>query len=193
MALVIGLIGCGKSHNSSKNESNDEATEMTDNSFDESSSNRSYSASGTSYSDDSESSSSEDESTGSSSGSGDKGSMSSAEIDEALKSYEKYVDKSIALLKRAHKGDAAAIQEYASASSYLQDFTNKLDRAKSDFTSSQMEKLNRLNNKLLTAVATYSFDATKGSKVTDKAGGSVNPDDWGAPMPSQDDDSDDDW
>ncbi len=94
--------------------------------------------------DDSSSNSSYDDSeTSSSSGSSD--------WDELLDSYEQYVDDYIALLKKAKNGDMSAISEYASVLQDANDLNSKIERAKSDLSSSQMARYNKISMKLAKA------------------------------------------
>lgn len=94
--------------------------------------------------DDSSSDSSYDDSeTSSSSGSSD--------WDELLDSYEQYVDDYIALLKKAKNGDMSAISEYASVLQDANDLNSKIGRAKSDLSSSQLARYNKISMKLAKA------------------------------------------
>lgn len=94
--------------------------------------------------DDSSSNSSYDDSeTSSSSGSSD--------WDELLDSYEQYVDDYIALLKKAKNGDLSAISEYSSVLQDANDLNSKIERAKSDLSSSQLERYNKISMKLAKA------------------------------------------
>lgn len=94
--------------------------------------------------DDSSSNSSYDDSeTSSSSGSFD--------WDELLDSYEQYVDDYIVLLKKAKNGDLSAISEYASVLQDANELNSKIERAKSDLSSSQMERYNKISMKLAKA------------------------------------------
>lgn len=78
-------------------------------------------------------------------------SSSSEDFDAALDSYEKYVDKYIALLKKASKGDMTAMAEYPSLMQQAQECGDKLSSAKGDLTASQMARYTKIQMKMLKA------------------------------------------
>ena len=79
------------------------------------------------------------------------GSSGSTNWDELLDSYEKYVDKYIALLKKAKNGDASAMSEYASMLEQAQDLNEKLQNAKGEMSSAQLARYNRITQKMAKA------------------------------------------
>jgi len=113
----------------------------------------SYSSSDENSSDDDESTDSyaqndddndaEDSSVSSSSGSED--------WDSVLDSYERYVDKYIALMKKAKAGDASAMTEYPSLMEEAQEYGDKLQNASGSLSPSQIARYQRINNKMLRA------------------------------------------
>lgn len=72
-------------------------------------------------------------------------------VDAALDEYERYVNKYIKLVKKASNGDPTAVAEYADMLQSAQSLQEKLDNAKGDFTSAQMSRLARIENKLINA------------------------------------------
>lgn len=85
------------------------------------------------------------------SGSGSFSSKGSEDWDKVLDAYERYVDKYIVLMKKANNGDASAMAEYVQFQNEAQNLNNKLARAKSDLSASQLARMNRINNKMLKA------------------------------------------
>jgi hypothetical protein len=73
------------------------------------------------------------------------------DVDAALDEYEQYVNKYIRMMKKASKGDPTAIAEYAEMLQSAQNFQEKLDNAKEDFTSAQMARLVKIEAKLMKA------------------------------------------
>lgn len=76
---------------------------------------------------------------------------SDEDFDEFLKSYENYVDKYIALMKKAKNGDATAIAEAASLYSDAQEYAEKLQKISGNLTASQLAKFQKLQQKLISA------------------------------------------
>lgn len=115
----------------------------------ESDSSSSFSSSSSS---DDDTSSSVDESTSSDSESMSSSSSSSSEDwDAVLDTYSSYVDKYVALVKKAAKGDPTAMVEYASFLEKTQELTDKLEKAKSDMSSSQVARYVKISAKMLEA------------------------------------------
>lgn len=71
--------------------------------------------------------------------------------DSVLDSYERYVDKYIALMKKAQSGDASAMSEYPSLMQEAQEYGDKLQNAKGSLSASQMARYQRITNKMLKA------------------------------------------
>lgn len=71
--------------------------------------------------------------------------------DSVLDSYERYVDKYIALMKKAQSGDASAVAEYTSLMEEAQEYGDKLQNAKGSLSASQIARYQRINNKMLKA------------------------------------------
>ena len=75
----------------------------------------------------------------------------SEDWDELLESYEEYVDKYISYLKKAAKGDVTALSEYPALMEKAQEFSNKLQNAQSDMSTSQWARYNKITSKMLKA------------------------------------------
>ena len=72
--------------------------------------------------------------------------------DDLLNSYEKYVDRYIAYLKKAQNGDMSAMSEYTKLLEEANNYLAKLEKAKGDLTPSQLNRLNQINIKKLEAL-----------------------------------------
>lgn len=77
---------------------------------------------------------------------------SSTNWDEVLNEYEKYVNSYVALYKKAMNGDMSAMNEYASMLENAQSLSRKLESAGSNLTAAQVARMNRINQKMLSAV-----------------------------------------
>lgn len=95
--------------------------------------------------DDDSLSSDDDDSYGNSSSSG------SQDWDELLNSYEEYVDKYIAYLKKASKGDMTALSESATLMQKAQEFSDKMENAEGSMSASQWSRYMKITNKMLSA------------------------------------------
>lgn len=78
--------------------------------------------------------------------------VGSGDIDEALDAYERFIDRYCNLINRMAKGDAAAIAEYAGMLSEYTDFAKKMDAAKDEMSSSQLQRINRMTEKMTSAL-----------------------------------------
>ena len=78
-------------------------------------------------------------------------SKGSADWDSLLDSYEQYVDKYIALTKKAAKGDMSAMAEYAEFMEKAQELSNKMDGAKSNMSASQWARYTKITTKMAKA------------------------------------------
>ena len=92
----------------------------------------------------SDDSSDEDESISSSS-------TSSKDWDPMLDSYEQYVNKYIALLKKAAEGDMTALAEYPALMEKAQEFSEKMENAQGDMSASQWARYLKITNKMTKA------------------------------------------
>ena len=81
-----------------------------------------------------------------------KSSASSTDWDSTLDSYEEYVDKYVALVKKAAKDDLSAMAEYPSMLNKAQEFSNKLEKAKGEMSSSQMSRYMKITSKMAAAM-----------------------------------------
>ena len=79
-------------------------------------------------------------------------SSGSTEWDATLDSYEEYVDKYIALMKKVAKGDMSAMAEYPSMLDKAQEFSNKLEKAKGEMSISQINRYTKITSKMATAM-----------------------------------------
>lgn len=80
-------------------------------------------------------------------------SSSSEDWDAVLDSYSSYVDQYVALVKKAAKGDPTAMGEYASFLEKSEELSDKLERAKSDMSSSQVARYMKISAKMLKAAS----------------------------------------
>ena len=78
-------------------------------------------------------------------------STSDEDFDEFLAAYEKYIDKYIALVKKAKDGDTSAMTDAASMMSEAQEYGEKLEKISGDLTPAQLAKFQKLQQKLLKA------------------------------------------
>lgn len=79
-------------------------------------------------------------------------STNSEDWDAILNSYESYIDKYIALYKKAQAGDMSAMSEYASFMEKAMELSEKLSNAKSDMSSAQMSRFVKLQAKLTSGI-----------------------------------------
>ncbi len=73
--------------------------------------------------------------------------------DDFLNSYESYVDKYIAALKKASNGDMSALTEYASLLEEAQDYGDKLSKATGSLTAAQLKRYTQIHDKLIKAAS----------------------------------------
>ena len=78
---------------------------------------------------------------------------SKSDWDAILDEYESFVDKYIALLKKANTGDMSALTEYMSYMEKAQALAEKLDDADDDMSSAQMNRYMKIAQKMATAAA----------------------------------------
>lgn len=78
-------------------------------------------------------------------------STSSADWDSMLDSYEQYVNKYIALLKKASNGDMTAMAEYAGLMQKAQELSDKMNGAQGDMSASQWARYMKITTKMTTA------------------------------------------
>lgn len=71
--------------------------------------------------------------------------------DELLNSYEEYVDKYIAMYKKAMAGDMSALSSYAELLESANSFSEKLENAEDEMTPSQLNRYMAISQKLATA------------------------------------------
>lgn len=71
--------------------------------------------------------------------------------DELLDEYEKFVDKYIAMYKKAMAGDMTALSSYADLLKSAEDISEKLENAEDDLTTSQLSRYMNISQKLTTA------------------------------------------
>lgn len=76
---------------------------------------------------------------------------SSADIDKMLDEYEKFVDKYIALMKKAQNGDVSVMSEYASMLESAERLSEELDNCDGDMTSAQLSRYTRITSKMTSA------------------------------------------
>ena len=78
-------------------------------------------------------------------------STGSADWDSMLDSYEQYVNKYIALLKKASNGDMTAMAEYAGLMQKAQELSDKISGAQGDMSASQWARYVKITTKMTTA------------------------------------------
>ncbi len=78
-------------------------------------------------------------------------STGSYDWDSLLDSYEKYVDKYIAVIRKINSGDASVANEYASLLMQAQDLDKRIRDCSGDLSAAQLSRYQRINNKLLQA------------------------------------------
>ena len=78
-------------------------------------------------------------------------SNTSEDWNAVLEAYEKYVDQYIRMMERVNKGDNTAISEYPGLLAKAEELQNKLERAKDEMTSAQINRLYKIQKKLLDA------------------------------------------
>lgn len=76
---------------------------------------------------------------------------SDGNLDDLLDSFESYVDKYISLMRKARNGDASALSEYPDMLEEAQSLSEKIQNASGQLNASQLEKYQRINNKMLKA------------------------------------------
>ena len=76
---------------------------------------------------------------------------SSEDWDAVLKSYEEFIDKYIALLKKANQGDMSALTEYVNMMEKASDLAEKLGDANDELTPEQAAKFLKLQTKFTNA------------------------------------------
>ena len=81
----------------------------------------------------------------------DTSSSGSEDWDELLDSYENYVDKYISYMKKAAKGDMTALAEYPSLMEKAQDYSDKLQKAQGEMSTSQWARYNKITMKMAKA------------------------------------------
>ena len=78
-------------------------------------------------------------------------STGSEDWDSMLDSYEQYVNKYIALLKKASNGDMTAMAEYAGLMQKAQELSDKISGAQGDMSASQWARYMKITTKMTTA------------------------------------------
>ena len=77
-------------------------------------------------------------------------STGSEDWDSMLDSYEQYVNKYIALLKKASNGDMTAMAEYAGLMQKAQELSDKISGAQGDMSASQWARYMKITTKMTT-------------------------------------------
>lgn len=80
-------------------------------------------------------------------------SAKSEDWDSLLNSYEQYVDKYISYMKKAANGDMSALAEYPALMEKAQEFSEKMENAQGDMTSSQWARYMKITNKMTQAMS----------------------------------------
>ncbi len=72
----------------------------------------------------------------------------STDWDEVLDEYEKFVNSYVSFVNKASNGNVTALAEYAEMLEKAEEFSSKLDSAKGDMSTAQMNRLLKLENKM---------------------------------------------
>lgn len=75
----------------------------------------------------------------------------SEDWDALLDSYEQYVDEYIDFVQKAANGDQDAISQYPELMRKAQEYSEKLQNAKGEMSTEQMQRFNEINTKFLQA------------------------------------------
>ena len=78
-------------------------------------------------------------------------STGSAAWDSTSDSYQQYVNKYIALMKKASNGDMTAMAEYAGLMQKAQELSDKISGAQGDMSASQWARYVKITTKMTTA------------------------------------------
>ena len=78
-------------------------------------------------------------------------SSSSADVEAMLDSYDRYVTKYIAVMKKVAQNDASALAEYPSLMEQCNDLTEKLQRCKDDMSPAQWNRFNKITMRMAEA------------------------------------------
>ena len=76
-----------------------------------------------------------------------------SDIDEYLDTYEEYMDMYLKALKKIKNNDLSAMQSYSEMMAKAQEMQKKLAGMKVEMNASHIQRLNRLNEKMLKAAA----------------------------------------
>lgn len=76
----------------------------------------------------------------------------SEDWDSVLDEYEEFVDDYVKLYKKAQAGDMSAMTEYVTVLEDAQSLSNKLENASSDLSSSQLNRYQKILNKMMSAM-----------------------------------------
>lgn len=77
----------------------------------------------------------------------------STDWDKALDEYEIFVNSYVSFVNKASNGNVTALAEYAEMLEKAEKFSSKLDSAKGDMSTAQMNRLLKLENKMASAAA----------------------------------------
>jgi hypothetical protein len=78
-------------------------------------------------------------------------SRGSEDWDAVLDDYEEYVDNYIKLYKKAMEGDMDAMSEYPALMEKAKSLSEKLERAKGDMSAQQLERMGKIQTKMMNA------------------------------------------
>lgn len=74
---------------------------------------------------------------------------SNEDWDAYLKSYEKYIDQYVSLMKKAQSGDMSVMLEYAEMLENIEELQGKMDVVKGELSASQLAKFTKLQYKMV--------------------------------------------
>lgn len=95
----------------------------------------------------------------------EEGSVSASDVDDMLNEYERFVDKYIALYKKAANGDMSAMSEYAQYMESAESLSDKIDRCAGDMNAAQTKRYMDITNKMTKAASELAGDAASMSSA----------------------------
>lgn len=87
-------------------------------------------------------------------------SASASDVDDMLNEYERFVDKYIALYKKAANGDMSAMSEYAQYMESAESLSDKIDRCAGEMNAAQTKRYMEITNKMTKAASEHAGDAS---------------------------------
>lgn len=92
-------------------------------------------------------------------------SVFASDVDDMLNEYERFVDKYIALYKKAANGDMSAMSEYAQYMESAETLSDKIDRCAGEMNAAQTKRYMAITNKMTKAASELAGDAASMSSA----------------------------